>query len=799
MQNKIRFHVTAKLCITLLAVTYFSTISAAQILTQTIRGIVKDADSKSPLEMVGIKVLNTDSNIISTTDAEGKFRLLRVSVGRHSIKFSFIGYEDVTLQNIMVTSGKETILNVEMHENVAQINEVEIIFRKDKSKANNELVTNSARNFQSEETERYAGSRGDPSRMVANYAGVVSGNDTRNDIIVRGNSPLGVLWRLENTDIPNPNHFSTQGSTGGPISMLNNNILGTSDFLTGAFPAEYGNKMAAVFDLKLRNGNNEKTEYTGQFGMNGLEAGIEGPISKANGSSFLINYRYSTLKLFQVLGIRFGVSGIPTYQDGTFKLNFPTGKAGIFTLWGMGGMSTIALLDSQKDSTDWSFTKSGEDLRFNSKMGVVGFSHLYFFNEKVSGKLNLSISGTGLGILIDTISKGTNKFQVYKNQSNDGQYFANYTLTDKINARHLIKTGFTWKNNFFDYQTTYWSRINMQYQDQYKDKNNASSLQAFIHWQYRITDNLTLNNGVHLNTFLLNNSYAIEPRSGIRWQFSQKQTLSASYGMHSQTLPMVYYFYRAYDANANSYVQTNKTLSLSKSMHYVLGYDYNFAKDFRFKIETYYQDLYNIPIQQYHSSSYSAINLGTELSGLRLVDSLYNKGTGYNYGAEFTLEKFFSKNFYFLNSLSLYQSKYCGSDGILRYSAFSGNYIYNFLGGVEIPIGEKKHTLGIDIKFSVAGGNRYTPIDIEKSIEQRNTVYIDSLAYSKQFSPYQKLDFKISYRINRKKIMHYFFISIENILNHKNILQQVYDSSTQGVIEQYQLGLFPYGGYRIEF
>jgi len=774
-------------------------LSFSQTLTQTIRGTVLDADSKAPIDPVGVKILNLDTNIYCTTDAEGKFRLLKVPVGRHSLKFSFVGYEDVVLHNIIVTTGKEVVLNVEMHEKLLVGNEVVIVSEKDKTKANNELVTNSSRNFQSEETERYAGSRGDPAKMVANYAGVATGNDARNDIIVRGNSPLGVLWRLENTDIPSPNHFSTQGATGGPVSILNNSLLASSDFLTGAFPAEFGNKMAAVFDLKLRNGNNEKNEYTAQLGLNGLEAGIEGPVSKKNGSSFLINYRYSTLKLFQLAGIRFGVSGLPQYQDLTFKLNVPTAKAGVFSLWGIGGMSRISLLDSEKDSTDWSFTSSGEDLVFGSKMGVAGLSHLYFFTDKISGKLNLSVSGTLFNVKIDTLSSDKVPYRTFTNDSKDGQYFASYTITDKINSHHLTKAGLTAKNIFFDYRSSYWSRRNKVYLDQFRDKNNAAVFQAFVHWQYRITDALTLNNGVHYNLFALSKSQAVEPRSGIRWQFLPRQSVSASAGMHSQALPMIYYFYQAYDSASATYAQTNKTLDLSKSIHYVLAYDFNFAKDFRFKLENYYQSLYNIPVEKYRKNSFSTINVGNELNGITLVDSLENKGTGYNYGTEITLEKFFSKGYYFLNSFSLYTSQYKGSDGIVRHTAFSGGYVYNVLGGIEIQTGRKNQTLGLDVKFTVAGGNRYTPVNLEQSILKAGPVYIDSLAYSRQFRNYQKLDTKISYRINFKKTSHYFYINIENILNHKNILQQVYNDSKKEMMYDYQLGLFPYGGYRIEF
>ena len=262
---------------------------------------------------------------------------------------------------------------------------------------------------------------------------------------------------------------------------------------------------------------------------------------------------------------------------------------------------------------------------------------------------------------------------------------------------------------------------------------------------------------------------------------------------------MIYYFYKDYDSISNTYAQTNKTLDLSKSKHYVIGYDYNFAKDYRVKLETYYQDLYNIPIEKYSKNSFSTINVGNEFNGITLVDSLTNKGTGYNYGAELTLEKFFSKNFYFLNSLSIYDSRYKGSDGILRHTAFSGGYVYNVWGGIEIPLGKKNQIIGFDIKLTFAGGNRYTPADLQQSILQRNAVYVDSLAFSRQFRDYQKVDVKISYRINQKKVSHYIFIHIENIFNHKNILQQVYNDTKQKMIEDYQLGLFPYGGYRIEF
>jgi hypothetical protein len=770
-----------------------------QVLTQTIRGRVIDADSKSPVIGAGVLLQSTDIPGTST-DADGKFRIEKVPVGRHSLRVTSLGYEDAFLNNIVVGSGKEVVLTIELREKAFTADEVEIVYEKDKTKANNDLVTLSARNFQSEETERYAGSRGDPSKMVANYAGVATGNDARNDIIVRGNSPLGVLWRLEGVDIPNPNHFSTQGATGGPVSMLNNNLLGNSDFLTGAFPAEYGNKLAAVFDLKLRNGNNEKMEYTGQIGFNGLELGAEGPISKEKGSSFLVNYRYSTLEVFNLLGISFGVAALPKYQDASFKVNIPSAKKGIFTIWGIGGMSHLELLDSKRDSSEWSFTSKGEDLDFFSGMMATGVSHQYFFNSNTSGKLSLSYSASKFQVSVDTLSSDRIPFNVYTNRSIDGQVFANYTLTSKFNARNLIKSGITWKQLFFDYNSSYFSRTDQVYRDQLKENNSSGLAQAYAHWQFRVNENITLNNGLYYQLFTLNKTWALEPRLGMRWQFHPKQALTLGAGMHSQTQPLVYYSFKSFDYNTGQQVVTNRDLDLTRAIHYIAGYDLNFKEDFRLKLEAYYQTLYDVPVEANTSSSLSMLNAGANIEGIPLVDSLVNEGTGKNYGGEITIEKFFSKGYYFLLTTSVYESKYTGSDKIERHTAFSGGYVFNTLGGYEFKLGKDGNKLlALDAKFTLAGGNRYTPIDLSASIMEKNAVYIDELAWTKRFKDYQKLDVKVSFKLNKKRSTQLWFVSIENVLNHRNIFRQVFNEDQGAVVEEYQLGLFPYGGYRIEF
>ena len=340
-------------------------------LTQTVRGTVFDEASKMPLPGVVVKLIDTTQVIATTTDIDGDFKLNNVPVGRVAINFSLMGYETKTLSNIDVIAGKEIVLEVAMTEELYLQDEV-VITGKKKGEVQNEMASVSARTFSVEASQRYAGSVNDVARMAQNFAGVQGNDDSRNDIIVRGNSPIGVLYRYEGVDIPNPNHFALLGTAGGPVSILNNNVLADSDFFTGAFPAEYGNALAAVFDLKMRNGNNQQHEFLGQMGFNGIEFMAEGPLKKGNKSSYLLSYRYSTLRLFALAGINFGTGvAVPDYQDINFKMNFHH-KSGSTSIFGIGGLSNVAFEAAESDGSNNLFAEENEDLLFNSAIGVVG-------------------------------------------------------------------------------------------------------------------------------------------------------------------------------------------------------------------------------------------------------------------------------------------------------------------------------------------------------------------------------------------------------------------------------------------
>ena len=770
----------------------------SQQITQTVRGIVTDADSKQTLEGVAV-ILSGNPKISSTSDAKGNFKLLNIPVGRQAFQFTLLGYNTRTVSNIEVTSGKEVILNIELTEKVYETKAVEITATKQSNIPNNEMATLSVRNFNSEETNRYAGSRGDPSRMAATTAGVSSGNDSRNDIIVRGNSPIGVLWRLENIDIPNPNHFSAQGATGGPISILNNNLLANSDFYTGAWPADYGNKSAAVFDLKLRNGNNEKKEFTGQVGINGFELGAEGPFKKGYNGSYLVNYRYSTLDAFTALGINFGVSGQPRYQDVSWKVNLPTAKMGTFNFWGIGGVSNISLLDSEKKNSDWSFTNSGTDLVYGSRMAATGISNTHYYNTTTFGKISLSATSATFIATVDTIALNKDKFRTFNSNSTDNQMHVQYLLNSKLNSRNLIRFTSTYTFLNLNYQIGQYNRKFGLFVDLLNENSNTGLIQSSFSWQYKLNDRLVFNTGLHYQQLLLNNSLAIEPRVGMKWLLKKGQALNAAYGLHNQMQPLINYFYKSYNATTGSYTQTNINMDFTQSHHYVLGYENNFNDYIRFKIETYYQTQSKVPVNGAQPDYFSMLNQGSDIGGLELVDSLVNKGLGKNYGVEITIEKIFHKNYYVLLTTSLFESFFRGSNQVWHHTAFSGGFVSNVLAGYELPLSNGKYKISLDIKSTIAGGNRYVPIDEAASQQQGSAVFIAEKAFDARFRNFRKTDVKLAFKLNQKKVSQSLFISLENIFNTQNVLRQYYDPRLGKLKVEYQFGLFPIGGYRIEF
>ena len=754
--------------------------------TQSIRGIITDANSKTPIVGANITLLNTNPVIGTISNENGEFELNSLPLGRYDIQISFLGYKPLTISNQLIKSGKELMLDIELEELVINIGEVVVKAHHRKDSPLNEMASVSARSFSVEETERYAGTWFDPARMATNYAGVMTAGDQRNDIIIRGNSPLGLLWRLEGIDIPNPNHFGTLGTTGGPISILNNNLLNNSDFFTSAFPAEYGNATSGVFDLNLRSGNNKKHEFVAQIGMNGFELGAEGPFSAKSKASYLVSYRYSTLAIFDALGINFGVSGVPQYQDISFKINIPNTKAGKFSLFGVGGSSFIEILNKNQKSNDWTFGRNNLDLRFGSDMAVAGLSHMYFFKNDSRINSVFAVSFTNATAKADSAYNNLPSLNYYGDESSEIKYSFSSKFTQKLNAKNNFSIGIT-----ADLFKIFYSDSVLMHDYSYRNLTNTDNesvllIQTFGQFQHKFTDELSFYAGIHYQYFNLNASQALEPRANLKWNMNPKHSLSFGFGFHSQIQPRLFYFLQSLRADS-SFAKTNTELGFSKSNQFVIGYDFLINKNLRFKVETYYQNLYKIPVE-IKPSYYSIINYGSDFYPER-EDSLVNNGSGKNYGLELTLEKFLHKNYYFLITSSFFQSLYRGSDNIERNTIYNGNFVLNFLLGYTFKIG-KFNSLSLDLKVVNAGGRHYIPVDLEKSALAGIKILDYSIAYEPQYPAYFRIDTRISFKLNRKKFNTELAFDIQNITDHKNILMETYDVKSASIKYDYQLGLF---------
>ena len=782
----------------------------AQTITQTIRGQVQDADAEFPLIGATVIVMDSEPLIASTTDMDGQFKLDAVPVGRQNIEIRYLGYETGYLSNIVVTSGKELVLTIDLQESTQNLQEVVVTATNEKQAPLNEMASVSARSFSVEETQRYAAVLLDPARMAQNYAGVTSsGDDLSNEIVIRGNSPSYVQWRIEGIQVPGPNHFSSKGSSGGGISMLSSSMLANSDFYTGAFPAEIGNVLAGGFDLRFRNGNNEQREYALMLGAIGTEASLEGPFGNSK-ASYLVNYRYSTLKLLDGVGLSpvdIGDTDLD-FQDLSFKFNFPTQKAGVFSLFGLGGITRagdVAVRDREKwqDLDDiWTFNEDGN-------YGLLGLSHRILMpNQRAYLR-------TVIGLTYDQY-KYFDAFLDYPNDYAeiadeaidlvDRQLRISTTYNHKFNAHHTIRTGFIYGDLGYDFK---YEERDLDYQGDfvytYSDPmtilasdGRTALWQAFAQWKYRINDFWTLNTGLHGMLLTLNDQTSIEPRASLAYQINPKQSIAISAGLHSQMEHLINYLLLRTRADGTSY-QPNIDLPLTKAAHFVLGYDHSFTSNFHLKLETYYQHLFDIPVDEENPRG-SILNAQDVFDVLFGSTVLEGTGKGRNIGIDLTLEKFYSDGYYAMLTGSLFDSQFEITPGEWLNTRYNSGFNLTVLGGKEYQVGQtKQNALAFNGKILIAGGNRYDEIDWDRSLVQQRVVITEDGIYKEQVSPYFRLDFSTKYSINMPKATHSIMLEIQNILNRENVFNVRYDIGNRRLIETFQTGLIPNLNYRIEF
>lgn len=769
------------LCIMLLSTTVFAQ-------HQTIRGTILDSDAKTPLIGATVQVLDLEPLIGAVTDFDGNFRLENVPYGRINLLVRYIGYEERVLPNVLVTAAKEVILDIDLTESFEHLEAV-VVSATDNHEVLNEMALVSARTFSVEETQRYAGSFNDPARLVASFAGVNSNAEGNNDIVVRGNSPKGILWRLEGVEIPNPNHFANEGATGGPINALNSNMLANSDFFTGAFAPEYGNALSGVFDMKYKKGNNEQREYTASASTLGLDFTAEGPFKQGYNGSYIANYRYSSLQLLTDLGV-VDFTGVPKYQDAAINVSLPAGKHDHFTLFGLGGTSDIAG-EEFHDNGDRAYRGN-----MGSDLGVLGLSHVHFYSDRAFLKSTLAYTGTRLRFTEELVNDLEEYYVIEDTDISKSTLRALSTFNYKFNVRHKLEVGAIFSRLSFNANSETYNYDIDQLETALSDDGASNTLQAFASWKYRMGEDLTLISGLHFMHFTLNESNSIEPRLALRWEASERGAFNVGFGLHSKLDAISTYLARVPN-DVGQFSQPNLNLKPSKAAHFVLGYDRQINPQTHFKAELYYQYLYDVPVENDPLSSYALLNESDTYGTVPLI----NAGSGRNYGLELTYERFFHNGLYYMGNVSLYESLYTANDGIERSTAFNGNYIVNFIGGKEFSIGkpEKDRVMFMNSKVVLLGGGRYTPIDLESSREAGFTIYDEANPLSNRGDDVFFVNFSIGIRRNKGNTTRELKLDANNITNNQALVREYYIQPTEELEKSYQLPMIPNLVYTFKF
>lgn len=776
-----------KLCCALLIMMSFH-IATAQS-TQVVSGVVINKTTLQPIQFADVIIWNSSPVIATISDSFGVFRFSNIPVGRYSIKVSFIGYNEQIVGEVLVVAGKQTQLTIELEENPAQLGEVVIKPTFNKQKALNPFAKVSARMLSVEEASRYAGGFDDPARLASAFAGVAS-NNSNNGIVVRGNSPRYLQWRMEGVEIPSPNHFNDLRSFGGgTLTALSAQMLANSDFLTGAFPSEYSNALSGVFDMNLRKGNSEKTERTLQLGLIGLESSQEGPFKKGGKSSYVYNYRYSTLGLLAPL-LPDGAGSI-TYQDLSFKLNFPTKRAGVFSVWGLGFIDG-ANNEPKKDIADRKYADDSQEDKIRMRTGALGINHKIFIQKNTYLQTALSITANETDWKTKALDP-LGQLVPYSNISNTNwEYALSSFVNKKFSYKHTNRTGVRVRFLNYDLLLNKANSIGQIPAEIVNASGNSILTSAFTNSSIYITPTIRLNLGVTAQHFSLNNNYSIEPRIALTKKLNEKHSLGLAYGLHSRIESLYMYFNNSFTTGEKA---VNKKMDFTKSHHIVLSYDWSITDLLHLKVEPYYQQLWDVPVIA--DSSFSAVNFQSDWF---FAEKLINQGEGRNYGVDITMEKSMSQGVYYMATASVFESKYKGGDGVWRDTRFNRNYVVNLLAGKEWKVGRnKQNTFNINGRITLQGGDRFSPIDIQATNARRAIVYDEAQAYTVQTNPITNVHLTIAYRKNKLKSSREIALKIVNLTQQPDFFGYQYNFRTGGIDKDLETILLPNLSYKIFF
>lgn len=736
----------------LLLLGLLTTVSAQP--THRIKGTVIDKASRQPLEFINVLVLGLGRG--GVTDAEGHFNIGEVPPGIYRLQASAVGYKTILTPEYIVST-KDLTIQIETEENLTELEGVTVTaspFRRDPESPVGLRIIGL------QEIEKSPGANRDISRIVQSYPGVAfSPAGYRNDLIVRGGSPSENRFYLDGVEIPNINHFSTQGASGGPVGIINADLIREVNFYTGAFPTDRGNAMSSVLDFKLRDGDMERNSLKATLGASEVSLASNGHIGKK--TSYLVSVRQSYLQfLFDMLGLPF----LPTFTDAQFKLKTRFNANNELTILGLGGIDNMKLntkLDGEKAEYILSYLPKiqqetftlGAVYRHYAGIHVqsVVVSHSYLNNRNTKYLNNDESSADNLSLKLRSVEQET-KFRIENTST-----FGNWKINFGANLDYSQYTNTTFQRVYIDEGRTfdYHTYLGMWRWGIFGTINYATTDERFTASLGVRTDANNFSSGMK------GMGDQLSPRLSLSYRLTDGLYLSGNAGLYYQLPP-----YTGLGFKDNNGAWVNKYLRYMSVSQESLGLSWHPGNTFELSAEGFYKQYDKIPF-----SITDGIPLACKGNDYGVIgnEALSSTAQGRAYGIEILMKWLIAKKLNLASSFTLFKSEYRNNkQSEYIASAWDNRYIFNMSGTYNFP-----HNWSLGMKISCIGGAPYTPYDVEKSSlvtawNAQGRPYYDYTKYNTGRLPaFGQLDVRVDKTFYLKRCMLGFYIDLQNVTNSK--------------------------------
>lgn len=751
-------------------------ILTSQIFAQehgVITGLVIDHDSQKPIGDAEVTVIELDSSV--TSGNYGKFEFNNIPLGTYQLKTSKVGYEAVVKTDIVVLSARPTNVRIELLPKSYRTDTIDVEARYFQKLSDQNT---SSYNLDFEEVRRAPGSVEDVSRMVQNLPGVSSGNDQRNDLIVRGGSPSENYTSIDGIEVPNINHYPSQGSSSGPIGMINVKFISDVNFSSGGFPARYGDKLSSVLDIKFREGSREKFLSDINLSTAGFGGVFEGPMFDKKGS-FLFSARRSYLNLIKG-AIR--IAAVPNYWDFNLKSVYNINKNNRLTFIGIGGIDEISFEgDASKISDDNPYGNA----HGNQQEFTAGFNLKTLFRK---GYLQTVLSNSSSFYYYTDNDLKTNDL-VFDYHSHESEFNLNSELFYRVSSISSLTVGaggkfILFKNDMYlRADTSAFGDPLPAYSVNLKE--NFGKAFSFVQYTFKLfRDKVIFNSGLRYDYFSgINRGNAFSPRFGLTYNITSTTAFNVSTGIFAQTPE---YMWVTSDPS-------NKNLKYIKAYHYVAGLEHLFTEDLKFSVEAYYKTYSDYPVS-FYIPTFILVNSGTE-NGPNFVGEAVSAGYGYVKGIDFSLQKKLTgSGIYGMLNYSLEKSEFTALAGGPKPGSFDYRHNLNLIAGYQLS-----NDWLIGVKYRYTTGRPYTPYDVQQSTILRRGVYQVDKFNEARYKDYSRMDIRVDKKWNFSHLSIVSYVELQNVFNTSNVYAYFWNTYKNEMGTIYQWAFLPVGGFSIQF